>query len=261
MTQSGRLCATPFGIDFVGITESIALLGALVGGLSAAKRKDEVDKLNEQLRKINMQLRQQARAGAVYAPGLTYAPQSDSAIDAILRPPTEAEAPVSPLAAAAAAAAAAAPPPTPVVPPKPAKSAGPLVTVSVDEDDMTPDQLACRDALRAGKKMLRDANGAGALVRFEKALMLSRATGDNIQQRRAYRGLAAASRLQRQYETAIKHLHDVLDISRTMREYTGDADAYGTIADCYTDMGDFDKAASYYDKYISAMNAPDGVLV
>ncbi len=34
----------------------------------------------------------------------------------------------------------------------------------------------------------------------------------------------------------------------------GDADAYGTIADCYTDLGDFDKAAEYYDKYIDTMN-------
>lgn len=29
---------------------------------------------------------------------------------------------------------------------------------------------------------------------------------------------------------------------------TGDADAYGTIADCYTDMGEFEKAAQFYDK-------------
>jgi pentatricopeptide repeat protein len=35
---------------------------------------------------------------------------------------------------------------------------------------------------------------------------------------------------------------------------TGDADAYGTMADCYTDMGEFEKAAVYYDKYIERMN-------
>jgi hypothetical protein len=34
----------------------------------------------------------------------------------------------------------------------------------------------------------------------------------------------------------------------------GDADAYGTIADCYTDMGDLEKAGVYYDKYIERMN-------
>lgn len=32
-TGAGKLCATPFGIDVVGITEAIALTGALVGGM------------------------------------------------------------------------------------------------------------------------------------------------------------------------------------------------------------------------------------
>lgn len=31
-TQVGKLCATPFGVDVVGIAEFIALTGALVGG-------------------------------------------------------------------------------------------------------------------------------------------------------------------------------------------------------------------------------------
>lgn len=35
----------------------------------ARRRKDEVEKLNEQLRVINVSLRQQARSGTVYAPG------------------------------------------------------------------------------------------------------------------------------------------------------------------------------------------------
>lgn len=33
--QLDKLCATPFGVDVVGITEFIALTGALVGGGSA----------------------------------------------------------------------------------------------------------------------------------------------------------------------------------------------------------------------------------
>lgn len=67
--QGNQLCATPFGVDVVGITEVVALIGALVGGVTARKRKDEVERLNEQLRSINLSLRQQARAGTVYAPG------------------------------------------------------------------------------------------------------------------------------------------------------------------------------------------------
>ena len=42
--------------------------------MAARQRKAELERLNEQLRKINMSLRQQARAGTVYAPGLNYAP-------------------------------------------------------------------------------------------------------------------------------------------------------------------------------------------
>lgn len=53
----------------VGITELVALVGALVGGVAARRRKEEVERLNEQLRSINFNLRQQARAGTVYAPG------------------------------------------------------------------------------------------------------------------------------------------------------------------------------------------------
>lgn len=40
--QAGKLCATPFGVDVVGISLSTALIGALVGGVAAARRKDEV---------------------------------------------------------------------------------------------------------------------------------------------------------------------------------------------------------------------------
>ena len=35
--RTNSLCATPYGIDIVGITEGIALVGALVGG---ANRRD-----------------------------------------------------------------------------------------------------------------------------------------------------------------------------------------------------------------------------
>ena len=42
--------------------------------------------------------------------------------------------------------------------------------------------------------------------------------------------------------------------------HAGDADAYGSIADNYTDMGEFEKAAFYYDKYIERLNG-DGSAV
>jgi hypothetical protein len=42
-----------------------------------------------------------------------------------------------------------------------------------------------------------------------------------VQERRATRGLAASARLQGQYRAAIAHLERVLDISREMGEFTG----------------------------------------
>ncbi len=84
-TQVGKLCATPFGVDIVGITEFVALVGALVGGVTARQRKEELERLNEQLRKINLGLRQQARAGTVYAPGGWCGTSSAGTVSRMLR--------------------------------------------------------------------------------------------------------------------------------------------------------------------------------
>ena len=96
-----------------------------------------------------------------------------------------------------------------------------------------PHGLLCR--------MLKERNGSSAMVRFEKAHMLARYTGEKVQQRRAVRGLAAAARLQGQHKSAIEHLKQVLKLSKQMDDHVGDADAYGTIADSYTDLGEFEK--------------------
>ncbi|WIA15256.1 hypothetical protein OEZ85_001928 [Tetradesmus obliquus] len=260
-SQIGKLCATPYGIDIVGITEFIALVGALVGGITARQRKAELERLNEQLRKINMSLRQQARAGTVYAPGLSYAPPVGGNGNG-MPSSNGATAVAEPMGMQTVTATVTAPPPPAVssAAPAAAPSAAPApdkTLFSMDEEEMTSDQIQCRDALRAGKRFLKEANGSAAMVRFEKALMLSMALDNKVQERRATRGLAAAARLQGQYRNAIKHLERVLEISQQMREYTGDADAYGTIADCYTDLDEFEKAAAYYDKYIQCM-AKDG---
>ena len=60
--------------------------------------------------------------------------------------------------------------------------------------------------------------------------------------------------VQGQHREAIKHLRRVLEISNEMSDHVGDADAYGTIADIYTEMGEFERAAHFYDKYISCMS-------
>ena len=169
-------CATPFGIDIVGITEALFLVGALVGGITARNRKLEAEKLNEQLRKINLQLRQQARAGTMYAPSLTYAPAAiPSSMKATLAPVREAD----PQGAVAVQ-----------------TRETPLSTV---DEELTPEQLICRETMREGKRLLRSNQGAAALVRFEKASLMSRKLEDKLLERRACRGMAASARMQVRY--------------------------------------------------------------
>lgn len=67
---------------------------------------------------------------------------------------------------------------------------------TMDEDDLPTEQKQCLSALREGKRLLKEKHGASAMVRFEKALMLSKSTGQKINERRATRGLAASARLQ-----------------------------------------------------------------
>lgn len=112
----------------------------------ARQRKAETERLNEQLRRINMQLRQQARAGTMYAPGLSYAPVPRSSVA------TAAAASPDATAAEAGAATATRPPP-----PSPSLASG---------DELTsPEQEACREVLREGKRLLRSQQGVlmGAL--------------------------------------------------------------------------------------------------
>ena len=84
--------------------------------------------------------------------------------------------------------------------------------------------------------------------------MLSRMVGDVVQVRRAVRGLAASKRGRNDYKGAIAGLKEVLSISDQLGDHVGDADALGSIADMYTEMGDLENAGKYYDMYLDALN-------
>lgn len=164
----------------MGIAQFVALAGALVGGLTARSRKLEAERLNEQLRKINMQLRQQARAGTIYAPGLSYAPTTPAKMNVAVGTST----------AERAAPASADTQTETIVTTRPA-----LNTLTSMDEPMSPEQEKCRETMREGKRLLRSDQGAAALVRFEKASLMSRKVGDLMLERRALRGMAASSRM------------------------------------------------------------------
>lgn len=243
------LCITPFGIDVVGITEAVALVGAVGAGLTSNARKAEIAELNEKLRTINVTLRQQVRdgqaaasrsgSGGIYPDGGGVGKGARTALKASL--------------------------------------ANNVVDTSNNDQPMdsldTEDELASagagtkdfnsesvrelKEALRGGRRLLTEGDENSfreAEKLFEKALMLSRMVGDVVQVRRAVRGLAASKRGRNDYKGAIAGLKEVLSISEQLGDHVGDADALGSIADMYTEMGDLENAGKYYDMYLDALN-------
>lgn len=67
--------------------------------------------------------------------------------------------------------------------------------------------------------------------------------------------LCSGASLQRQgkYREAIKYHSLVLAISEREGESSGNTEAYGAIADCYTELGDLERAGKFYDKYIARL--------
>jgi tetratricopeptide (TPR) repeat protein len=82
-----------------------------------------------------------------------------------------------------------------------------------------------------------------------------------VRNRRAMRGLAAAKRQQGDMKGAIADLKEVLDLSQRIRDYVGDTDALGSIADMYTELGDLEQAGKYYDMYLLQLKADEDMEV
>lgn len=122
--------------------------------MSARKRKEETDRLNNQLRQINLQLRRQARVES-YAPGLSYAPVSVVSGRALV-------ADGDGLALVA--------------------DPAPVNGVSNERADLLK-------RLKTGKKWLREQRPALALEEFKIALALARQAQDGVSEKKAARGL------------------------------------------------------------------------
>lgn len=65
----------------------------------------------------------------------------------------------------------------------------------------------------------------------------------------------AGASLQRQgkYREAIKYYSKVIEILKLTGESSGIIEAHGAIADCYTELGDLERAANFYDKHIARL--------
>ncbi|KAK9726870.1 hypothetical protein RND81_05G242600 [Saponaria officinalis] len=182
----------------------VALVGATVGGLVARQRKEELQRLNEQLRQINAALRRQAKIES-YAPALSYAP-------------------------------------VPV--------GGKVMETEVIVDPKKEELIS---RLKTGKNYLRNQEPDKAFAEFKIALQLAQDLKDPIEEKKAARGLGASLQRQGKYREAINYHKMVLAISKRVKETSGNTEAYGAIADCYTELGDLENAGKFYDKYIARL--------
>ncbi|KAK9054764.1 hypothetical protein SSX86_025843 [Deinandra increscens subsp. villosa] len=109
--------------------------------------------------------------------------------------------------------------------------------------------------LKNGKNFLRNQSPDKAYFEFRTALELAQNIKDPIEEKKAARGLGASMQRQGKYKEAIKYHSMVLSISEREGEDSGNTEAFGAIADCYTELGDLEKAATFYDQYIARLQA------
>ncbi|TVU11155.1 hypothetical protein EJB05_44722, partial [Eragrostis curvula] len=107
--------------------------------------------------------------------------------------------------------------------------------------------------LRSGKNHLRNQAPDKAFPDFKAALDLAQSLSDHVEEKKAARGLGASLQRQGKYKEAIKYHSMVLNISKMTGEDSGVTEAYGAIADCYTELGELEKAGEFYDKYIARL--------
>ncbi|CAE6133136.1 unnamed protein product [Arabidopsis arenosa] len=107
--------------------------------------------------------------------------------------------------------------------------------------------------VKTGKTFLRNQEPEKAYAEFKIALELAKSLKDPIKEKKAARGLGASLQRQGKYREAIQYHSMVLAISKREGEDSGITEAYGAIADCYTELGDLEKAGNFYDTYIARL--------
>ena len=113
--------------------------------------------------------------------------------------------------------------------------------------------------LKTGKSLLKESKASEAKQIFEKSLQAMQSCHAILQEpwkveRKARRGIAAACVQLKMFEEAEEAYMQVVHLCETNIPEGTDrpelADAYGALADMYTDWGKLEKAAEVYDKMI-----------
>ncbi|KAM7253576.1 hypothetical protein ACFE04_021730 [Oxalis oulophora] len=137
----------------------------------------------------------------------------------------------------------------------PTLSYAPVGVNRIPEDEVIvdPKKQELISRLKTGKTYLRNQDPEKAFEEFKTSLELATAMNDLVEEKKAARGLGASLQRMGKHREAIKYHKMVLAISKQAGEESGNTEAYGAIADCYTELGDLEQAGKYYDNYIARL--------
>ncbi|KAL4419602.1 hypothetical protein ABPG77_001656 [Micractinium sp. CCAP 211/92] len=274
--------------------QGAALIGAVVTGVLARRRRTEMQALNEKLRQINAELRRQreAQESILSAVGLGAAEPTGPAApagDGTSSGPGPAEA-----AAGAAAAAEGAEPGAAsegeVVSEGEGGISGVQAAAALEalrrQAELLQRERAALEAalaspsaahptesfgdqrlsiararrqiahcIRGSKELVRDGRQSEVFPLLEQGLQLAAETADLRAERALIRVRARALRELGDPAGALRDLHRSLSLSQQLGETAGDADTYGEMGDVLTELGDLESAGKYYDLCISAIQS------
>ncbi|PSC68955.1 FLUORESCENT IN BLUE chloroplastic-like isoform X3 [Micractinium conductrix] len=272
----------PSGTVMMGVVmgfQATALIGAVVTGVLARRRRTEMQKLNEKLRQINGELRRQreAQESILSAVGLGAA-EAGLEPGGQLAPPPAGDASAtgggggegegddggeggagSGIQAAAALEAlrrqaellqrersaleAALSSPSAAHPVELFGEAGLSVAGA---------RRTIHKCIRGAKELVRDGRPAECFELLEQGLKLAAETADVRAERALTRVRARALRESGNLSAALLDLQRTLALSEQLGE-AGDSDTYGDMGDVLTELGDLESAARYYDLCIDAI--------
>lgn len=137
-------------------------------------------------------------------------------------------------------------------------AAHPVETYGEADLSLAEARRAISRSLGEAKQALKAGCTGDALARTAEALSLARELRDARAERAVVRLSARALRAAGDLRGALRELLRSADLSEALGEGSGDADVAGAIADCYADLGDFERAGEWYDKCIVAIQADGG---
>jgi tetratricopeptide (TPR) repeat protein len=205
------------------IVEAAALVGAIVGGILARKRRHQLEETNQKLRKINQELRRKNEESAPVDDFTNYR----TALERSLTQPSAAH---------------------------PVESYGSLKV------SLARARRQVEETIREAKSLLHSTSlppteaATAALPLLEEAQQLSKDIKDLRAERAVARLRARALRSLGDLSGSLDELQKVLELTAAVGESgEGDADTLGEMGDVLAEMGNFEAAGRYYDLTIDAI--------